>query len=70
MHKIYKTHSINIWKKKCKNTSQFFFNSAFFNVYRKKLGQFCQNYDVINIFSKWEATIRIRLFDRAYFNLV
>jgi hypothetical protein len=36
-------------------------------VYRKKLGQICQSYDVINIFSKWEATIPIRLFDKAYF---
>jgi hypothetical protein len=34
----------------------------------KKLGQICQSYDVINIFSKWEATIPIRLFDRAYFS--
>jgi hypothetical protein len=46
--------------------SNSFFNSAFFNEYRKKLGQICQNYDVINIFSKWEATIPIRLFDRAW----
>jgi hypothetical protein len=34
---------------------------------QKKLGQICQSYDVINIFFKWEATIPIRLFDRAYF---
>jgi hypothetical protein len=32
------------------------------------LGQICQSYDVINIFSKWEATIPIRLFDKAYFS--
>jgi hypothetical protein len=52
-----------------KNVKQFFFNCAFFNVYRKKLGQIYQiwqNYDVINIFSKWEATIPIRLFDSAW----
>jgi hypothetical protein len=34
----------------------------------KKLGQICQSYDVINIFSKWEATIPIRLCYRAYFS--
>jgi hypothetical protein len=34
----------------------------------KKLGQICESYDVINIFSKWEATISIRLFDRAHFS--
>jgi hypothetical protein len=32
-----------------------------------KLGQICQSYDVINIFSKWEVTIPIRLFDKAFF---
>jgi hypothetical protein len=36
-------------------------------LYRKKNCQICQSYDVINIFFKWEATIPIRLFDRAYF---
>jgi hypothetical protein len=32
------------------------------------MGQICQSYDVINIFSKWEATIPIRLFEKAYFS--
>jgi hypothetical protein len=31
------------------------------------MGQICQSYDLINIFSKWEATIPIRLFDNPYF---
>jgi hypothetical protein len=34
----------------------------------KKLGQICESYDVINIFSKWDAAIPIRLFDKAYFS--
>jgi hypothetical protein len=48
----------------------YYLNSAFFNVgIEKKLGQICQSYDdIINIFFKWEATIPIRLFDRAYFS--
>jgi hypothetical protein len=37
-------------------------------MYRKKMGQICQSYDVINIFSKWKATIPIILFDKAYFS--
>jgi hypothetical protein len=45
-----------------------FVNFTSFNVYRKKVGQICQSYDVINILFKWEATIPIRLFDGAYFS--
>jgi hypothetical protein len=42
-----------------KHVKQFFFNSAFFNVYRKKLGQICQNYDVINIFPNGKLRFRL-----------
>jgi hypothetical protein len=31
------------------------------------MAQICHSYDVINIFSKWEATIPIILFDRLIF---
>jgi hypothetical protein len=51
-----------------KHVKQFFKFCVFLTYIEQKLGQICQSYDVINIFSKWEATILIRLFDRAYFS--
>jgi hypothetical protein len=64
-HKMHETHSINFWKKNAKTHQKCL--STY--VYRKKkLGQICQSYDVINIFVKWEVTIPIRLFDRTYFS--
>jgi hypothetical protein len=60
-HKIQKTHSINFFK----NTKT---RETFFLILRrKKSGQICQSYDVINIFSKREATIPIRLLKDAEF---
>jgi hypothetical protein len=43
-----------------------FFKLGLLTYIEKKLGKICQSYHVINIFSKWEAPIQIRLFDKAY----
>jgi hypothetical protein len=51
-----------------KHVKQFFLILRLLTYIEKKLGHICQSYDVIKIFSKWEATIPITLFDGAYFS--
>jgi hypothetical protein len=53
-----------------KHVKQFFLILRLLTYIEKKLGHICQSYDVIKFFSKWEATIPIRLFDKASFSII